>query len=204
MALYTVTQHDLDVGSIANTATASGQDPAHGVITSPPSTATVRSTAVSKLGLVKTAHAVDLNHDNVIDLGDRIDWTLVVTNLGATTITNITVSDPSASAVTCPHTTLAPGASMTCSVASHVITAPDVAMGRVVNVAVASGSVLQTGTIHSAPARAAVDVGPTPKPGTVLPFTGMADTLPMTVLGLALVVLGVLMLIAVAGRRRAT
>ena len=124
------------------------------------------STAPSKLGLVKTAHAVDVNHDGVIDAGDRIDWTLVATNLGQTTITQPTMSDPSAGPVTCPTTTLAPGASVTCTVASHTITAADVTAGQVTNTArrIREGQP-ETVSITSAPAHATVDIHATPDPG---------------------------------------
>jgi uncharacterized repeat protein (TIGR01451 family) len=211
-AIYHVTQQDLDASSISNTAIASGKDPSDVVITSPPSTAKVTSTAPSKLGLVKTAHAVDVNHDNVIDAGDRIDWTLVVTNLGATTITHLTVSDPTAGTVSCPDTSLAPGAHMTCVVASHTITAADAKAGHVRNTATATGTVMKTVFISSSSASAVVVVHarPKPKPGggrgpnPRLPFTGFAMTLPLAAGGIALVLLGALMLFAGTRRRRAS
>jgi uncharacterized repeat protein (TIGR01451 family) len=213
-ATYTVTQADLDAGSISNTATASGNDPSHGLVTSPPSTAKVVSTASSKLGLVKSAKAVDVNKDGVIDAGDRIDWTLVATNLGATTIKNLKISDSSAGKVTCPKTTLAPGASVTCTVASHTVTAADVTAGHVTNVARASGTVMNNVPISSPPAHATVDVHATPSsttpPSTVppsgsvppsLPFTGFAIALPLKTGAVALV-LGVLLMFVAEIRRR--
>jgi uncharacterized repeat protein (TIGR01451 family) len=202
-ATYVVTQHDLDAGSISNTATASGEDPAHAVILSPPSTAKVVSTAVNKLGLVKTGRPVDVNHDKVTDAGDKIIWSLVATNLGATTITDLSVLDPTAGTVTCPVTTLAPGASVTCRVSAHTITAADAAAGHVRNTARASGKVMGTAPINSVPARATVAVDQaTPPNKTTLPFTGFSMTLPLTSGGGALVVLGVLMTAAAAIRRR--
>jgi hypothetical protein len=201
-ATYTVGQRDLDAGSISNTATASGHDPADNTITSPPSTAKVTSTAPSKLGLVKTGHAVDVNHDGVIDAGDRIDWKLVATNLGATTITNIAVSDPTGGKVTCPHTSLAPGASMTCTVASHTITAADASRGHVLNTAIARGTMRHDLLVRSHLAQARIDVHATPNPGSVLPFTGFSRTVPLTLAGAGLILLGVLMLIAATVRRR--
>jgi hypothetical protein len=207
-ATYQSTQDDLDAATISNTAFASGEDPSHHVISSPPSTAKVRSTATSKLGLRKSAHAVDVNHDKVIDAGDRIDWTLVATNLGATTITHLTVSDPTAGKVTCPTTTLAPGDSTTCTVASHPITATDATAGRVLNTATATGKVRKTLVISSSAAHAVVDVHATPKPKPKpaptpgLPFTGFAMTLPLTAGGVMLVLLGAIMIFAVTARRR--
>jgi hypothetical protein len=182
-------------------------------VTSPPSTAKVVSTATSKLGLTKSAHAVDVNKDGAIDKGDRIDWTLVATNLGITTITHLTISDPSGGKVTCPTTTLAPGASVTCSVASHTVTAADVTAGHVTNVARASGTVLNNVTINSPPASATVKVkapaapskpppsNPPPVSPPSLPFTGFALALPLKTGAVALVFGAVLMFLAEIRRR---
>ena len=215
-ATYTVTQADIDSGSISNTATASGQDPADNPITSPPSTVQVVSTASSKLGLVKTAHPVDVNGDGVIDHGDRIDWTLVATNLGATTITHLAVSDPSGGTVTCAKTRLAPGESTHCAVASHTVTKADVTAGQVANTATATGTVMGTGTVQSAPAHAVVRVQPTPistghpknptshprnPSGPTLPFTGFPLSAALKIAA-SLIAAGVLLMFLTALRRR--
>ena len=55
------------------------------------------------------------NGDGATDLGDPIQWSFLVTNTGTTTLTGVAVNDPTAGAVTCPATTLAPGASTTCT-----------------------------------------------------------------------------------------
>ena len=206
-ATYLTTQADIDAGSISNTATATGNDPSNKPVTSPPSTATVLSTAASKLGLVKTAHAVDVNHDGTIDAGDRIDWSLVATNLGGTTISRLVVTDPSAGATTCARTRLTPGASTHCTVAAHTVTAADVTAGRVVNTAIATGRVMGTARIRSAQARAVVDVHATPvvthhppSPPTV-PFTGF-ELRPVLETAATAIVLGVLLMFVAAVRRQ--
>ena len=43
-----------------------------------------------------------MNGDGKTDLGDTIQWSFLVKNTGTTTITNSTVADPIAGAVTCP------------------------------------------------------------------------------------------------------
>ncbi len=200
-ATYVVTQKDIDGNSLSNTATATGTDPAHQTVTSPPSTVSVSIDAVSKLGLHKSGHGVDANHDGLIDAGDRIDWTLVVTNLGATTLTDITISDPSAGTAHCPHTVLAPGESMTCAVPSHTVTAADGTAGRVRNTAIASAQSGQNVRVTSARAQAVVDVHATPG-GPPLPFTGFGDTGPLVKGGIALIGLGAVLLFGSMVRRR--
>ena len=81
----------------------------------------------------------------------------MVTNTGTTTLSGVAVSDPTGGAVSCPSTTLAPGASITCSVPAHTVTAADVAAGVVTNTATATATGT-TGTVSSAPAQASVTV----------------------------------------------
>jgi uncharacterized repeat protein (TIGR01451 family) len=208
-APYSVTQADIDAGSVANTATASGEDPPDGLVTSPPSSAKVRVSAASRLGLRKSGHAVDVNHDGVADAGDRVEWTLTATNLGATTITHLAVNDPSGGSVSCARTTLAPGASTPCSVAPHAVTAEDVSRGSVVNTATATGIAMPTGAVRSNRARAVVDVHAPPPPPLPadppklpgLPFTGFAAVAALKT-GAVAFVLGVLLMFVAELRRR--
>ncbi len=199
-ATYRVTQADLASGTLTNTATATGTPPSGTPPVSPPSTVTVPSPAVGALSLVKSAHAVDVNRDGVIDAGDRIDWSLLVTDTGSATVTGIRVSDPTAGAVTCPATRLAPGTSMTCTAPPHTVTAADVTAGHVRNTAVASGT--HGGTpISSPPSSAQVTThAATPPP---LAFTGV-PRLPQTVdTGLGLLLVGaILTAFGLIGRRR--
>jgi uncharacterized repeat protein (TIGR01451 family) len=204
---YTVTQADVDAGSITNTATATGTPPSGPDVVSPPSTVRIPINAAAKLGLVKTGRAVDLNGDRITNAGDRVDWTLKVTNLGTTTITDITVSDPSAGAVKCPHTSLAPGASMTCTVLSHSVTAADAAKGIVVNTATAGGigpggPVTSNKAVASVPVHRKVTppVTVTPPPPGRLPFTGVAFGSQLIMGGVGLAVIGVLFVLT--ARRR--
>ncbi|GAB3144982.1 hypothetical protein GCM10027290_24100 [Micromonospora sonneratiae] len=197
-ATYTVTQADVDAGSISNTASATGTPPP-GVTPpqAPPSTVTVPTTGTRGLGVTKTGHAVDVNDNGRIDAGDRIDWTLTVTNLGATTIRNITVSDELSGAVTCPGSELAPGAAMNCTVPPHTITAADVAAGRVVNVATATGVTGDGTPVTSEPARASVDI-------KSLPVTGTGHIPQLVAAGLMITAGGVLLLVRPRRSRRGT
>ena len=68
--------------------------------------------------------------------GQTIPYSYLVTNSGATTLTGISVSDNKVS-VSCPSTTLAKGASETCT-ATYTVTQADVDSGSVTNSATAS------------------------------------------------------------------
>ena len=116
-ASYTVTQADVDNGSIVNSAVADGTDPTGTPVpTTPPSTATVTVTPEPGLSVVKTADPT-----TVTAAGDTVDYSFVVTNTGNVTVTGITVTDTFTApagpelTVSCPVTTLAPAASTTCT-----------------------------------------------------------------------------------------
>ncbi|MFI9628775.1 hypothetical protein [Streptomyces sp. NPDC052042] len=138
-ATYTVTQADVDAGSITNAATATGTPTTGEVPVSPSSKITVPPDGRAQLGLTKTAKVTDVNRNGRTDAGDRIEWKLTVANQGTLTVTGIKVSDPTASDVTCPRTSLAPGETMECTTRANTITAQEAAGGKVVNTATASG-----------------------------------------------------------------
>ncbi|WIY05747.1 hypothetical protein QRX60_18570 [Amycolatopsis mongoliensis] len=212
-ATYRVTQSDVDAGSIGNTAVASGTPPDGGSpADSKPATATVHATAVGALAITKAAGPVDVNRDGSIGAGDRISWTITVTNTGTATVGEIKVDDPSAGPVTCPGTVLAPGQAMTCTVLPHTVTAADVTAGRVRNVATATGTGPDGKPVPGGEATASVPVVPVlppgPRPG---PATGPGEPphrLPDTgvdvgrQLALAALLLTAGLALCLAGRRR--
>jgi uncharacterized repeat protein (TIGR01451 family) len=181
---YTVTAADLGAADITDTALATGTGPGGQTVTSNPATATV--TSAGRLGLTKTGTVIDVNHNRRTDAGDRIHWTLTVTNLGTTTLHDVTVSDPSTGPATCPSTTLAPGQSMTCTVRDHTITAADVNAGRVTNTATATGKNPEGVPISSGAVSATVNI---PRAG--LAVTG-ADFIGLLMAGGTAVVAGLL------------
>ena len=82
-----------------------------------------------------------LGSDGVATPGDLISYTFVVTNTGDVPLTGVTVTDPKVglSAISCPATTLAVGASMTCT-ATYAITQADINAGSVTNTATADSN----------------------------------------------------------------
>ncbi len=132
---YTVTQADVDAGSVTNTATASGTNPQATTVTSSPYSITVlASGATSSLSLTKSTTSTGYGA-----VGERISYSYLVTNTGTTTESNIAVSDNLIASVNCPDSTLAPGASETCT-GTYTVTQADVDAGSVTNMATASAT----------------------------------------------------------------
>jgi uncharacterized repeat protein (TIGR01451 family) len=133
-ATYTITQNDLDAGSVLNTATASADS-----TTSPEDTATVTADQLPALNLTKTADP--LTYDQP---GQVIDYTYIVTNTGNVTLYNITVEDDKTTS-TCPDTSvgLTPLSAITCT-AFYTITQDDLNAGSVINSAYATDGSVQS------------------------------------------------------------
>ncbi len=143
---YTVTQADLDKGSVTiiTTATVNG-------INSTASTTTVSTTPPAVLNLTKTANPV--SYDRV---GQAITYTYVIMNSGAAILgpAQFTVTDTGISApINCGDaaTNLAPGTTVSCS-ASYTVTQADMAAASVATSAIASGG----GAAPSQPASATI------------------------------------------------
>ena len=146
---YTLTQADVDAGKVVNTATAKG---AHGASTATgDGNATLTIATDPQLTLDKSAGSVvDTNNNKVTDVGDTIPFTFTVTNSGTVTLGTVLVNDSSLGVVnaTCGSTTsLAPGASTTCTF-SHRITQADLDAGSYDNTGDASGKTPSGSTIH--------------------------------------------------------
>ena len=131
---YTVTQADVDTGSVTNTATASGTNPQAVAVTSSSSSVTVEaSNATSGLSISKSTDSTGYGA-----VGDTINYTYLVTNTGTTTLAP-GVTDNLIPNVSCPDSSIAPGASETCT-GSYIVTQADVTAGSVTNTAYASAT----------------------------------------------------------------
>lgn len=132
------------------------------------------------LTVTKRGTVVDADHDGRIGPGDRVRWTITVSNSGNTMLSGLTVTDPEAGPVRCPTTSLVPNQRVTCTAPDHVITVADVAAGVVTNVATASAAA-PGGQVVSPPGFASVRI-PTTKPVIILPpppgFFGFPDAPP--------------------------
>ncbi|MFJ5071158.1 LPXTG cell wall anchor domain-containing protein, partial [Kitasatospora sp. NPDC088556] len=163
-ASYTVTQADLNAGSITDTATATGTPPTGPPVTSPPSSATVTATSNPALTIVKSVDATELTA-----VGQVLHYSFLVTNTGNVTLTNVTVNETAfsgsgtAPVVTCPAgaASLAPGASVTCT-ASYTVTQADLDGGKVANTATATGTPPTGPPVTSPPSSTNVPNTPAP------------------------------------------
>lgn len=141
---YTVTQADLDAGTLANVATSSATAP--GAVPVGPVRATATSSAVQRVNLTLGKSVDQPTYDAS---GDTLTYTVTATNNGNITLTGVTVTDPApgdgAFALDCSGLprTLAPDDSGTCT-ATYAVTQDDLDAGAVTNVAsataVASGN----------------------------------------------------------------
>lgn len=131
---YTITQADIDSGSVTNLMTATGTPPA-GSLAAITDTVTITAAAASPaLTLDKSSTSA-----TYAALGEVVPYTYLVSNTGNVTISALVVTDDRITAVTCPVTTLAPGESTTCT-GNHTIAQPDLDAGLVTNNASATGT----------------------------------------------------------------
>lgn len=146
---YTVTEDDLDEGSVDNSATASGDEPGGGTVESPPSTTTTETVAPG-MTVVKRGEVGDLDGDGLAGLGEVISYTFEVTNTGNTRLTDVSIVDAMLTDISPESATLEPGGTLTFS-GSYVVTEDDVIAGAISNTATATGSVPGGDPIESDP-----------------------------------------------------
>jgi uncharacterized repeat protein (TIGR01451 family) len=198
-----VTQADLNNGSVDDSAVAHGTPPGSSTpVVSGPSTATVPVVQRPSLSLLKTA-----NRSFVSTAGEVITYSFLVANTGNVTFVDVVVVDglSGLSPVVCPVTTLAPGASTTCS-ATYTVTQADLNNGGVFNAATVKALVprgkLPSQPIHSP--RSTVKVPAAPQPAgnafSDLAFTG-SPIVQLSLLGATLLLLGGVLLLAARRRR---
>jgi uncharacterized repeat protein (TIGR01451 family) len=132
---YTITQEDLDVGSVDNEATATGKPP-EGNNVSASDDETVTAVQNAKIELIKTA-----TPKIYTAAGQIINYSFTVTNTGNVTLTNIMVTDPKVTVVGGPIASLAPDATnSTTFTATYTIIQADLSAGEVENTATVTGS----------------------------------------------------------------
>jgi len=152
-ANYTITQADLNAGSVTNTATGTALDPADQTVTSDPDSETVTAVVTGTLQLVKTA--TPSTYDTV---GDMISYTYALTNSTNLSLHGpYTITDDKTTA-TCDATPdpLLPGQTVNCS-ATYAITQADLDAGSVTNTATGTALDPNEQTVTSNPDSETVD-----------------------------------------------
>ncbi|PKO06779.1 MAG: hypothetical protein CVU41_05450 [Chloroflexi bacterium HGW-Chloroflexi-3] len=78
---------------------------------------------ITRIEIVKSTNGQDANTapGPFIKIGDPVNWTYVIRNTGNVNLTNVTVIDDQDVAVTCPQTSLASQASMTCTASGTAV-----------------------------------------------------------------------------------
>ena len=150
-ATYTVTQADVNAGTIDNTGDVVGTPPVGDDVTDDdPLREQIEQTPVLILAKSLLSNA-DEDGSGTVTLDDTLTYQFESTNNGNVTLTGVTITDttlPGLSALTCdptPPATLAPLASMTCT-ATYVVTGDDVVAGEIINTATANSD--QTDTVQ--------------------------------------------------------
>jgi len=136
-ATHTITQDDIDAGAYSNTATAVGHPP-HGDDVTGSDTETITFSTTASIAVDKTG-SLEVGSDGKATPGDVISYTVTVTNTGNVTLTNVTVTDPLVTNLTCDKATLAPGEMATCT-GRYSITQADIDRGKVDNTATGTGT----------------------------------------------------------------
>ena len=158
---------------MTNTATATGTPPSGDSVVSPPSSATVPVTQTAALTVVKSASPTVFSEPGTV-----ITFSYEVTNTGNVTLTGVNLTDAmlGLSSITCPSTTLAPAASMTCT-ATYTTTQADVARGSITNVASAAAVDEQGTAVLSASSTVIIPGMPMAPVSPITPVTVRRDRL---------------------------
>ncbi|MGF6822309.1 putative repeat protein (TIGR01451 family) [Microbacterium sp. ZKA21] len=134
--VYTLTQEDVDDGTVRNTAIVDAEAPSGGVSDTAATETTIDSTTA--ITLVKTALTVaDTTGDGRIGAGDEVSFTFAVTNVGTTTVTDAEIEDPLLGGMLdCPtlaDASIAPGEAIECGPFVYALTQEDIDAGVVHN-----------------------------------------------------------------------
>ena len=175
-ATHTVTQADVDAGTVPNSASSSADSPDASKVVSNRSTVSTNIESLPQLTVVKTAGRTHIPADEE-RVGEVIPYSLTVSNTGNVTVSGIELEDALAAKSlkvdwggNAGHT-LAPGQSVPAS-ASYAISDTDVNRGIVENIAQAVGKAPNGSSVRSNVAKAATTIEKA-EPALALVKTGM-------------------------------
>jgi LPXTG-site transpeptidase (sortase) family protein len=161
-ASYTITQGDLDSGSVTNIASAHGSFGG-----SPVDSMTDTKTIYATQNPLMTVKKSSLTSS--VSITGIVDYDYLVTNTGNVTLTGISLSDNNDNDdMSCPSMSLAPEANMTCTATHTVIQAEIDAGGNLSNTVTASSDQTGNSTDH-------LDIPITQSPGLSIEKNGALD-----------------------------
>ncbi|MGJ8666605.1 MAG: DUF7507 domain-containing protein, partial [Patiriisocius sp.] len=146
-ATYLVTQADINMGLVENTATVTGLNPDGDIVSDisdnnvytedDPTITMLCNQAI--IALIKTGTPTDENGNGCVDLGETIVYDFVVTNLGNVTLTQVIVTDPMITVIGGPVTILAGDSDTETFSGVYTVVQDDLDNGSVNNQALAEG-----------------------------------------------------------------
>jgi gliding motility-associated-like protein/uncharacterized repeat protein (TIGR01451 family) len=146
-ATYSVTQADIDAGSISNQASVAGFAPNETKVTDLSGNGATTDDEniipickVPSITVTKDGTYVDTNKDGITNIGDTIVYNFVVTNTGNAILTNIIISDPIITILGGPITLAASASDATSFSGSYAIAQTDINAGVVYNLAIVKGN----------------------------------------------------------------
>ena len=147
-AEYTITQADLDSGSVTNEAYAENDNvTAIGTVTSPTDTVTLDAVQNPSVSIEKVGTP---NFSTPVAVGDEISYQFTVTNTGNVTLTNIIVSDPDAVVTGTPIVSLPPE-DPTASVQANVDTTTYTAIRTLTQADIDAGEFVNQASVRATP-----------------------------------------------------
>ncbi|WP_162142723.1 DUF7507 domain-containing protein, partial [Algoriphagus marincola] len=130
---YQIKQSDIDNGSVINTASVTALDP-NGLDVSDNASATATAVQNPGIGIIKST----VTPGNYSQPGDEIEFTIIVSNTGNETLTDVTVVDLLTN-LNQVVGTLLPGETQTITT-SYFVSQADIDAGKVINTATVSGT----------------------------------------------------------------
>ena len=147
-AVYTLTQANVDAGTLSNTATATALNVADQTFLKT-DTFVQPLVAVPGIATIKTA-TLDFGADHQPTVNDVITYHFAVTNTGNVTLAPVTMTDGAADFVsTATIATLAPGKTDTSLIATHKLTQADLVAGQYQNQSTVKGTTPKDGDISA-------------------------------------------------------
>ena len=160
-ATYTLTQSDVDAGTVVNTATAEGEPPTGGPVTDA-DTHEEPVVAIPNLVVTKTGAL-----DGAAAAGETVAYAFSAENTGNVTLTGVVINDPLPGLSELVYSwpgeagVLAPGEQVTAT-ASYTLTQADVDAGVVFNTATAEGTPPNGPDVVTPPAEHEIPLDPAP------------------------------------------